>query len=83
MERVSSTPVGAALIYAPQATDAHGTLDVKPSNALVNYGRNDSIRFTEVQLADFGSTVHEDSGHARDSDLIGTPILEAPKHICR
>ncbi|KAL4934760.1 hypothetical protein BDV06DRAFT_208308 [Aspergillus oleicola] len=52
--------------------------DIKPSNVLVNYGQLDS-RFTEVQLADFGSTVHVDSVHAQRGDPIGTPIFRSPE----
>ncbi|KAL3443687.1 kinase-like domain-containing protein [Aspergillus insuetus] len=50
--------------------------DAKPSNVLVNYGTNQT-RFAEVQLADFGSTVHRESGHAVDTDQIGTPIFRS------
>ncbi|CEJ62476.1 Putative Serine/threonine protein kinase [Penicillium brasilianum] len=52
--------------------------DIKPSNGLVNNGK-DGSRFKEVQLADFGSTVHMDSAHARDGDSIGTPIFRSPE----
>jgi serine/threonine protein kinase len=45
---------------------------------LVNYGKGES-KFKEVQLADFGSTVHMDSAHARDGDSIGTPIFRSPE----
>lgn len=53
-------------------------IDVKPSNVLVNYGQGES-RFTDVQLADFGSTVHENSIHAQRGDPIGTPIFRSPE----
>lgn len=53
-------------------------LDIKPSNVLVNYGQPDS-RFTDVQLADFGSTVHVDSVHAQRGDSISTPIFRSPE----
>lgn len=53
-------------------------IDVKPDNVLVNYGPGD-IRFTDVQLADFGSTVPADSAYAKDSDLIGAPIWRSPE----
>lgn len=53
-------------------------IDVKPSNVLVNYGQGKS-RFTAVQLADFGSTVHENSIHAQRGDPIGTPIFRSPE----
>ncbi|KAL4925821.1 putative serine/threonine protein kinase [Aspergillus undulatus] len=52
--------------------------DIKPSNVLVNYGEHD-FRFTDVQLADFGSTVHVDSVHAQRGDPIGTPIFRSPE----
>ncbi|EGC45657.1 serine/threonine protein kinase [Histoplasma capsulatum var. duboisii H88] len=53
-------------------------IDLKPSNVLVNYGHG-NIRFKDIQLADFGSTVREDSAHARDGDPIGTPIFRSPE----
>lgn len=52
--------------------------DIKPSNVLVNYGQSD-LRFQDVQLADFGSTVHVDSIHAQRGDPIGTPIFRSPE----
>lgn len=52
--------------------------DIKPSNVLVNYGQLD-LRFQDVQLADFGSTVHVDSVHAQRGDPIGTPIFRSPE----
>ncbi|KAI9929490.1 hypothetical protein MW887_000963 [Aspergillus wentii] len=51
--------------------------DIKPDNILVNHGQDE--RFTDVQLADFGSTVPSDSGYAKESDLIGTPIWRSPE----
>lgn len=45
---------------------------------LVNYGR-DNLRFTDVQLADFGSTVSVDSFFAQHGDSIGTPIFRSPE----
>lgn len=51
---------------------------IKPSNVLVNYGHGD-VRFTDVQLADFGSTVHRDSPYAQHGDPIGTPIFRSPE----
>ncbi|KAJ5735151.1 kinase-like protein [Penicillium malachiteum] len=47
---------------------------IKPSNVLVNYGIGEP-RFKEVQLADFGSTAHLDSAHARDGDSILISLL--------
>ncbi|MCJ1256399.1 hypothetical protein MMC24_004220 [Lignoscripta atroalba] len=52
--------------------------DIKPSNVLVNYGQGE-ICFTDVQLADFGSTVHMDSSYAQKGDSIGTPIFRSPE----
>ncbi|KAB8067212.1 kinase-like protein [Aspergillus leporis] len=52
--------------------------DIKPSNVLVNY-RQDEIRFSDVQLADFGSTVHINSPYAQNGDPIGTPIFRSPE----
>ncbi|EAW13304.1 putative serine/threonine protein kinase [Aspergillus clavatus NRRL 1] len=52
--------------------------DIKPSNVLVNYGHSD-VHFTEVQLADFGSTVHMESLYAQHGDPIGTPIFRSPE----
>lgn len=52
--------------------------DIKPDNILVNYGQGD-IRFTDVQLADCGSTVPSDSPYAKDGDLIGAPIWRSPE----
>ena len=52
--------------------------DVKPDNVLVNYGHGD-IRFSDVKLGDCGSTVHRDSGHAKDGDVIRAPIFRSPE----
>ncbi|KAL3484236.1 kinase-like domain-containing protein [Aspergillus germanicus] len=52
--------------------------DIKPSNVLLNYSQSDR-RFSGVQLADFGSTVHVDSIHAQRGDAIGTPIFRSPE----
>ncbi|PTU25587.1 hypothetical protein P175DRAFT_0430052 [Aspergillus ochraceoroseus IBT 24754] len=52
--------------------------DIKPDNILVNYGQGD-VRFTDVQLADCGSTVPADSAYAKDGDLIGAPIWRSPE----
>jgi serine/threonine protein kinase len=57
----------------------HDRLDVKPNNVLVNYADDSKQRITEVQLADFGSTVSEESGHAKDGDDISTPIFRSPE----
>lgn len=48
---------------------------------LINYGLDD-VRFNDVQLADFGSTVRADSSYAQQGDPIGTPIFRSPEaHI--
>lgn len=52
--------------------------DVKPDNVLVNYGSRDH-RFTDVQLADMGSTVPATSAYAKDGDMIGAPIWRSPE----
>ncbi|EFR03927.1 serine/threonine protein kinase [Nannizzia gypsea CBS 118893] len=55
--------------------------DIKPSNVLVNYRQEnkEGSRFSDVQLADFGSTVHKDSDYARRGDPIGTAIFRNPE----
>lgn len=54
--------------------------DIKPDNVLVNYRTGTgSIRFTDVQLADYGCTVPATSGYAKDGDLIGAPIWRSPE----
>lgn len=45
----------------------------------MNYGVGDDVRFTDVQLADFGSTVSVDSSYAQHGDPIGTPIFRSPE----
>lgn len=45
---------------------------------LVNYGQ-DGPRYNDVQLADFGSTVHKDSAYAKAGDGIGTAIFRSPE----
>jgi len=52
---------------------------VKPNNVLVNYADESQRQITEAQLADFGSTVSEKSGHAKDGDDIGSPIFRSPE----
>jgi serine/threonine protein kinase len=60
-------------------SEAYNQIDVKPNNVLVNYADDSKQRITEVQLADFGSTVSEESGHAKDGDDISTPIFRSPE----
>jgi len=52
--------------------------DIKPDNVLVNY-RPGGIRFADVKLADCGSTVHSNSGYAKEGDIIGAPIFRSPE----
>ncbi|KAI9732878.1 MAG: hypothetical protein M1834_003818 [Cirrosporium novae-zelandiae] len=52
--------------------------DIKPRNILVNYG-NDQQRFSEVQLADCGGTVSINSEFAKDGELTGTSLFQAPE----
>ncbi|EZF98638.1 serine/threonine protein kinase [Trichophyton rubrum MR1459] len=52
------------------------TLDIVPTLCA---GEQQGSRFTDVQLADFGSTIHKDSSHARNGDPIGTPIFRSPE----
>lgn len=54
-------------------------IDVKPNNVLVNYADESKQQITEVQLADFGSTVSEESRHAKDADDIGAPVFRSPE----
>lgn len=44
----------------------------------MNYGQGE-VRFRDVQLADFGSTVPMDSPYAQNGDPIGTPIFRSPE----
>lgn len=54
--------------------------DIKPDNILVNYRTGPgSIRFTDVQLADYGCTVPATSRYAKDGDLIGAPLWRSPE----
>ena len=59
--------------------DTDNQADVKPNNVLVNYADKSQRQITEVQLADFGSTVSEKSGHAKDGDDISSPIFRSPE----
>ena len=37
------------------------------------------MRFKDVEIADFGSTVSQESKYALDGDPIGTPIFRSPE----
>ena len=52
---------------------------MKPNNVLVDYADESQRQITEVQLADFGSTVSEKSRHAKDGDDISSPIFRSPE----
>jgi serine/threonine protein kinase len=59
-------------------------IDIKPNNILVNFKQDaqpddEDNRFTEIQVADFGSCVPEDSTHAKNGALIGTSIFRSPE----
>jgi hypothetical protein len=53
-------------------------LDIKPSNILLNCEPS-TQEITEVQLADFGSTMSEETKYARDGEEIGTAIFRSPE----
>lgn len=46
---------------------------------LLNLDPVDNKRITDVKLADFESTVPEDSQYAKDGDPIGTAIFRSPE----
>lgn len=48
---------------------------------LVTYGNGGQVRFKDVQLADFGSTVHAACPYAQGGILIGTSIFRSPEAI--
>lgn len=80
MPKASSTLVN--LQHSTKEQRVYNTdcsVDVKPNNVLVNYVDESQQQITEVQLADFGSTVSEKSGHAKDGDDIGSPIFRSPE----
>ncbi|KAK1086660.1 hypothetical protein LTR33_001460 [Friedmanniomyces endolithicus] len=56
------------------------SLDIKPSNVLVNYDPLDG-HIADVQLADLESTVHKSTIYATDGDPIGTPIFRSTEAI--
>ncbi|PLB51615.1 kinase-like protein [Aspergillus steynii IBT 23096] len=60
--------------------DGYVHTDIKPSNVLVNYQQGESqLRFSTIQLSDFGTTVHKNSPYAENGDPIGTPIFRSPE----
>ncbi|KAE8363780.1 serine/threonine protein kinase [Aspergillus caelatus] len=52
--------------------------DIKPSIVLINYGQN-KTRFSDIQMADFGSMAHQNFRYAQDRDPTGTPIFPSPE----
>jgi serine/threonine protein kinase len=46
---------------------------------LVNYGKDESNRFADVQLCDFESTVKDDCKYALEGTPIGTAIFRSPE----
>jgi serine/threonine protein kinase len=70
------------LSLASRANSAclHLQTDVKPDNILVNLCPDDAeMRFKDVHLADFGSTVSIDSEYAVNGFPLGTPIFRSPE----
>ncbi|PGH26560.1 serine/threonine protein kinase [Polytolypa hystricis UAMH7299] len=65
-------------IYAPHLTVFRYILDIKPSNILVNYGSGEN-RFSDVQLADCGGVISEQSEVAKKGILTGTNVFRAPE----
>lgn len=54
--------------------------DVKPSNILVNYGEDQGVmRFSDVQLGDFGDSYPQDSRWAKSGTQVGAPIWSSPE----
>jgi serine/threonine protein kinase len=47
-------------------------------NILVNHG-NGETRFSDIQLADLGGTVPEDSKWAKGGHTVGAPIWRSPE----
>ncbi|KAB8276005.1 hypothetical protein BDV30DRAFT_224753 [Aspergillus minisclerotigenes] len=52
--------------------------DLKPQNVLVNYGQGD-LRFTDVQLSNWGNSAPAYDLYTRYRDLIGTPTWRSPE----
>jgi len=60
-------------------------LDVKLNNVLINYvsanDNQDDIRFTDVELADVGSTYPASHKYAREGVSIGAPVWRSSEVI--
>ncbi|KAI0459525.1 STE/STE20 protein kinase [Xylaria acuta] len=60
--------------------DGYVHADIKLDNIFVNLKENrDEIRFSDVQLGDFGGCYPEDSEWARSGTLVGAPIWSSPE----
>lgn len=56
--------------------------DVKPRNVFVNYRRDGSeVRFSEVQLGDFGASYHQESRWTKSATPIGAPMWSSPEGL--
>jgi serine/threonine protein kinase len=75
------TPVSPSLFVCGTKLENQGTdraLDIKPSNILVHVGPEDQ-EITEVQVADFGSTMSEENKYAKEGEEIGTAVFNSPE----
>ncbi|KAI1746927.1 STE/STE20 protein kinase [Xylaria castorea] len=62
--------------------DSYVHTDIKLNNIFVNLKANsEEIRFSDVQLGDFGGSYPEDSKWARSGTRIGAPIWNSPEVI--
>ena len=61
-----------------RSKQADWALDIKPTNILVDVA-SESQEITEVQLADFGSTMSKESKYAKDGEEVGTPVFNSPE----
>lgn len=60
--------------------DGYVHTDVKPSNIFVNHRKGQSeVRFSDVQLGDFGGSYHQDSDWAKLGTPIGAPMWSSPE----
>ncbi|KAK2610078.1 hypothetical protein N8I77_003535 [Diaporthe amygdali] len=74
--------VSKSILQALQVLHSDGMVhaDVKLDNILVNFESEDSEnRFTEVQLADMGSSYREDHKYALQGAPIGAPMWRSPE----
>lgn len=63
--------------------DGYVHTDVKPGNILVNYKDDkddvNEVRFSDVQLGDFGGSYHQESEWATSTTPIGAPMWSSPE----